>query len=524
MFLQLNRCSTRLLSLILVAGYLLLGCALAQQSDSAQHGGVATIALPGEAQTLDMHITTAEVAGSISSHWLETLVAFDSNWSPQPHLAKDIKTSEDGMNYTFVLREGVKFHDGTDLTADDVVASLRRWTEVSPRGSNVRDYITSLEAVDDHTVELSLNAPFAPLLSLLAHHSGGAGIYPSEIIEKYGSDPIRDHIGTGPYEFVQWLPDRHVEVKRFDGYQALDTASDGYSGERVAYLDTIRFAVVPETATRIAGTQTGDYDYGWQIAPDAYAALEADTSVDTVIRKPFIWGVAFFNKRQGLMTNQKLRQAVNAALDMEELLIAAAGPEEFWNLEHNYMVGDTPFKTEAGADQYNQADPERARQLAEEAGYDGQPIRWLVSPDYNQHYLMSLAAEQQLEAAGFNIELMAVEWGTLLDIRSQEGAWDVFVTHHGFAPDPVLVNTLSSTYPGWWDEERRSELVDRVHTATSLEERQAAWDDLLAYNYEYLPSMMLGELYGLDIKSPDFQPGEAATQGMPSYWNSWKEQ
>lgn len=505
-----------------LACLMLPGLALGQ--DSPQQGGTATIALPGEAQTLDMQITTAEVAGSISSHWLETLVAFDSNWSPQPHLAKEIDVSEDGRTYTFVLRDGLKFHDGSDFDANDVVASIDRWAEVSPRGSNVQPYITDLEAVDDLTVELTLSDPFAPLLSLLAHHSGGAGIYPSEVIERFGAEPIEDHIGTGPYEFVQWLPDRHVEVKRFDGYQPVDRPSDGYAGERVAYLDTIRFAVVPETATRIAGVQTGEYDFAWQIAPDSYEALASDPSVDTVIRKPFIWGVAFFNKREGMMTNQKMRQAVNAALDMEEMLIAGAGPEEFWNLEHNYMVGDTPFKTDVGADQYNQADPERARRLAEEAGYNGETIRWLVSPDYNQHYMMSLAAEQQLKEAGFKVELMAVEWGTLLDLRAQPDKWDVFVTHHGFAPDPVLINTLSPTYPGWWEDERRTELVGELHTATSLEDRQAAWEKLLAYNYEYLPSMMIGELYGLAIKSPDFHPGAAAVQGMPSYWNSWTEQ
>lgn len=517
----LVRWSTRILALSILVAFSATGIALAQD-DSARFGGMATIALPGEAQTLDMQITTAEVAGSISSHWLETLVALDSTWTPQPLLAREVTTSDDGTLYTFHLREGVKFHDGSAFDAQDVVASLTRWVEVSPRGSAVADYIVAMRAVDDSTVELELSAPFAPLLTLLAHHSGGAGIYPSEVIEAYGTEPIQDHIGTGPYEFVEWLPDRHVEVRRFDDYQALDSPSDGYAGERIAYFDTIRFAVVPETSTRIAGTQTGDYDYGWQISPDVYDGLAADPSVDTVIREPFIWGVAFFNKREGMMTNPTMRQAVNAALDMEEILIGGAGPEEFWNLNHNYMVGDTPFTTDAGADQYNQNDPERARELAEEAGYDGTPIRWLVSPDYNQHYQMSLVAEAQLLEAGFEVEMIAVEWGTLLDLRAQPGEWDIFVTHHGFVPDPVLLNTLSSTYPGWWEDENRTELTRRLNTATSLEARQEAWEDTLDYMGDYLPSMMFGELYGLDVKAPDFVPGAAAIQGIPAYWNSYR--
>ena len=503
----------RLIVALILGGAALLPSALAQ-------GGTATIALPGEAQTLDMQITTAEVAGSISSHWLETLVAFDSTWAPQPHLAQSIDVSDDGLTYTFALRQGVPFHNGQEMVAADVVASLSRWMNVSPRGKNVQPYVVDLSATDTYTVSLSLSAPFAPLLSLLAHHSGGAGIYPASVVEAAGTEPIQEHIGTGPYRFVQWLPDRYVEVARFDDYAGLDTPSDGYSGARVAHFDTIRFATVPEVATRIAGTQTGEYDYAWQVSPDSYAMLEMDPSVDVVIRKPFIWPVIFFNKKEGMMTNQTMRQAINAALDNEELLLAGAGIPEFMSLDHNYMVGDTPFNTDAGLDQYNQADPDRARALAAEAGYMGEPIKWLTSPDYNQHYQMSLAAQQQLEEAGFTVEMIAVEWGTLLDLRAQPDKWDVFVTHHGFAPDPVLINTLSPTYPGWWDEPTRDELVGTLHTSTTLEARQAAWEALMEYNWTYLPSIIVGEWYGLAVKSPNLELGDAALQGMPAYWNS----
>ena len=501
---------------VIVATLLGLSAALGFAQDE-----MLVVALPGEAQTLDMQITTAEVAGSISSHWLETLVAFDANWTPQPHLAASVDVSDDGLVYTFNLRQGITFHDGQSLVAGDVIASLNRWMEVSPRGRSVQPYAVDLVASDDATVVLTLSAPFAPILSLLAHHSGGAGIYPASVIEAAGSEPIQDHIGTGPYEFVAWLPDRYVEVKRYEGYVPVDAPSDGYAGERVAHYETIRFATVPEVATRVAGTQTGEYGVAWQISPDLYPMLSTDMSVESVVRKPFIWPVAFFNKREGLMTNQTLRQAVVAALDMEELLIAGAGLPEFYNLDHNYMVSDTPFETDAGLQAYNQNDPVLAAALAADAGYAGETIRWLTSPDYNQHYQLSLAAEQQLEEAGFDIEVIAVEWGTLLDLRAQPDQWDIFVTHHGFAPDPVLLNTLSPTYPGWWEvDPNREVLVDQLHTATSLDARQAAWEELMAYNWEYLPSIMFGEWYGLSVKSPSVDLGAAALQGMPSYWNS----
>jgi peptide/nickel transport system substrate-binding protein len=487
-----------------------------------QFGGTLIVALAAEPEMLDIHLTTSEVTAIIAHHWLETLVAFDANWVPQPFLAEEVDVSPDATQYTFHLRRGVLFHNGKEMKAEDVVASLNRWMQTSVRAASAASLLEGIRAVDDYTVEVVMTEPFAPLLSLLSYTTGGAVIYPMEVVEESGDQPIRDHVGTGPFRFVEWAPDRFVRVERFDEYQPPDGPADGAAGSRVAYVDEIRFVSVPEAATRIAGVQTGEHHYGAAIPTDLYASLEADARVETVIIRPSRWPIFLLNKREGSMTDKTLRHAINAALNMEQLLIAAAGPSEFWELNHNYMVGDTPWRTEAGSERYNLGDPDLARQLAEEAGYDGEPIRWLVAGERHEHFVVTQAAIAQLERAGFNVDLQAVEWATLLDRRANPELWDVFTTTGAFIPDPVLLTVITERYPGWWEDDRREELSTRLNAAPTLEERQAVWEEFHAYIYEEMPSIFVGETYDLAITTPNLQ-GYEVFDNKPFFWNVWLE-
>jgi peptide/nickel transport system substrate-binding protein len=504
---------------------LALNCALSQQAaegSEPRQGGTIVVALSGEAESLDAQLTPAAITGIITSHWMERLVEFDEDFTPQPHLAEDIIVSEDGLRYTFPLRQGVLFHNGKELAAEDVVASLERWMQVSTRGNTAAPFIEEVIAVDPYTVEIVLNQPFGPLLSLLAYAaSSQAAIYPKEIVERFGQSPITEHIGTGVYQFVEWLPDRYVRVARFEDYQPRDEEGSGFAGRRVAYADEIRFMGVPDPSTRLAGTQTGEFHYALEIPSDLYATIQADERVEAVIVNSIRQLYAHFNKRQGLATNSILRKAINAALDKEQIAIAAVGSPEFWELNHNHVFGDPRWQNDAGQDIHNQGDIERARELAQEAGYAGEAIRWLVSPDYQEHYMASLSAVAQLERAGFNIELQAVEWSTLLDRRAQPELWDVFVTHHGSNPDPALyAHLFAATYPGWWEDEHRDELARQYFMATTLEEQQERWHEFQAYVYEEMPSMVLVEVHGLDVKSNRLH-GEERRNNIPTFWGAW---
>ncbi|NDB45035.1 MAG: ABC transporter substrate-binding protein, partial [Betaproteobacteria bacterium] len=205
-------------------------------------GGAANLAMIGEPQSLDPMASTADLVGTIMQHVYETLYTFDGKWNAVPMLADGMpKISADGLTYTINIRKGVKLHSGRDLDAQDVVASLKRWMEMAPRGKSVAKDTVSLEAKGALTVEWKFSAPSASLLAQLALPSGMAIIMAKESI----ANPLVSFVGTGPYKFKERKPDQFVVLTRFDAYSARTEAPSGYAGKREALLDELRFTPVP---------------------------------------------------------------------------------------------------------------------------------------------------------------------------------------------------------------------------------------------------------------------------------------
>ncbi len=347
-----------------------------------RRGGTLRIAEIGEPLTLDAMSTTADLTATITLPICETLFAFDAGWRVQPSLVSSYTVSKDGLVYTFTLRKDVPFHTGALLTAADVVASLNRWGKLNPRGAPVFKALETMAANGADTVVMKMKAPFAPLLSFLAL-PGSAVIMPKEIADSTGTGPLKQFIGTGPYKFVEWAPDRHVRVVRFDQYAARKEPPGGFAGRKDALADDIYYYPVGQVATRIAGVQSGDYHIADGINQDAYAQLKKDPRVDVGLIRPGAYLVFVFNTKEGIMTNVKLRQAVLVALDMQPIMQATFGNPDLYSLEPSLYPKGTPWYTTAGAEWYNVHNVERTKQLAKEAGYSGQPIRWLYTQQYD---------------------------------------------------------------------------------------------------------------------------------------------
>ena len=156
------------------------------------------------------------------------------------------------------------------------------------------------------------------------------------------------YIGTGPYRFVEWKAGHEIILERFDKYAKRTEKSDGYAGERVAYFDRLVFVPVADPGTRVNGLKAGDYDYSEYIPGDLFEGLEKDASVTTMIRKAAGFGELFFNQKEGLMTNPKLRQAMLAATNMEPVLSASVGPKKLWAMNGALMSPGTKWYTKVG--------------------------------------------------------------------------------------------------------------------------------------------------------------------------------
>jgi len=488
------------------------GAALAQAPRN-----FATLAMVAEPQTLDPMASTADLVGTIMQHVFEPLYTFDAKWNVVPMLAEAMpKISADGKTYSISLRKGVMLHSGRELNADDVVASLQRWMETSPRGKAVGKELESIKATSPLGVEIVLKGPYAPLVAQLALPSGMAAIMAKEAI----ATPLTTFVGTGPYRFKERKPDAYVLLTRFDKYSARKEAASGYGGKREALIEELRFVPVPSANTRVEGALAGQYDYADLLPVEALPRLEKASGKTLPIMTPsFGFPYLVLNTKEGVAANQPLRQAIQTAIGEGEMLAAGFGDTRFFTAEGNHFPKGSPFYSTAGADQYNQRNAKHAKELAEKAGYKGEPIRVLTSRQYDFHYNMALLMAEQLKRAGFKVDLNVVDWATLVQRRNDAKLWDIYITHSGQFPEPMLSPPqLGDGAPGWWSSPAKQAALTAFNQQSDPAKRAALWGKVQQVVYEEVPYINVGKFASLSAKSPALEGYVPAT--WPFFWNT----
>ncbi|MEK7443792.1 MAG: ABC transporter substrate-binding protein, partial [candidate division NC10 bacterium] len=435
---------------------LLVAAPPATAQETPRMGGVLKAAMIGEPPSLDLHWTTAVIVQQITWHVYETLYTYDKSFNPIPMLAEGHTITDAGRRYTITLRKGVKFHNGKEMTSADVVPSLQRWGKMSTAGKALWKNIEAVEAKDPYTVVVHLKGPSGSLLYAFASPNNGAAIYPKEVMAAAGDGQIKEVIGTGPYRFVEHKPDRHIKLARFKDYAARTEPADGWGGKRTAYADEILFMPVPDVSVRLAGVETGEYHFAQNIKQDQYERIKAIPALDANIIKPYGWITAVPNHKQGVMASKKIRQAFLAALDMEPIMAAGVGNKDFYRLDGALFYPEQGLMhSQSGVTGYNHKSKDKARRLLQEAGYKGEPVRWITTKEYDWMYTTALVARQQMEEAGFKVDLQVLDWATLVQRRNKPELFDVFSTGFTFNPDPALATSLQCNWPGWWCHEEK---------------------------------------------------------------------
>jgi len=493
-----------------------------------QRGGRLRVATTGQPAGLDMHLTNQRTITLIGWNMYEALFTFDAEYGTVPMLAEGHEVSADGLTTTIRLRRGVPFHNGEEMAAADVIASFQRWAPVSSLGLAITPYLAEVVEVDPATVAFRLTTPLVALPSMMARQAQGLSIHPKSVLDGAGSEPLGDagYIGTGPYRFVERQADRFTLLRRFEEYADLGTEPSGYAGGKAAYLDEIEFIPVPDEAARVAGLQSGDYHYLEEIIPDQIETLQDDPGITIEILPPRSYGVVILNTVAGPMSNVTLRQAVLAAIAVEPSGQASHG-EGYFELGPGIMMPQTVWNSEAAAELYNQANPDKARQLLEEAGYDGTPVRLLATQEDLGDYNAAVVAQQQLEEAGFTVELEVTDEATLEENIETDDRWDMTTNAYVFRPDPVLIPAFAScTAEGQWCSEAKVAVVERLQTETDFEARFAALEELQRLWYEEAPAIKLVNNYGVAALSSQVQGllGRTHFEIEPEFANCWLEE
>jgi peptide/nickel transport system substrate-binding protein len=428
-----TRTMWRILGIAAMTGAVAVPVAAQTANPQAKKGGsivFANIAGPGHFDPA-MFCTTVELEPAM--HMLESLMMMDNTYQAKPMLASKVDVSTDGRRFTFALRKGVKFHNGKEMTATDVVATLQRYAKISPNAPALAD-VSSFDAPDPYTVIINLKNPSAVFLDVLKTPCYPMSIIPSEEAAKGPRET--DPIGTGPFRMGEWVKDSHLVLRRFDGYSADESAPgpDGFAGRKTVHIDSVRYNFVPEVSTRVAALQSGAADIA-PITPDLMPRIanRADIVVEKVF--PGCMNALVMMSQNPPTDNVLIRQAVQAAIDVEEIAEASG---QVYRMNPSLLYPDSPYYTGPQMEKfYNQKNPAKAKQLLQQAGYKGEKITILTNSNYAYMRSQMLVVEQQLKAAGMNVEMQVTDWITNASrMQRQEAGWNISTT--GYCSQPLL--------------------------------------------------------------------------------------
>ena len=454
----------------------------------------------------------------ICAHAYETLFTWDAGYRPAPLLAETHQVLDGGFRHRVVLRENVSFHNGEILTAADVIASVDRWSTISGLGQDLMASVDEIVEVDRLTLDFEMHRQYGAFQTALSRQLQGCAIYPRSVLERSTRTKLAEYVGTGPYEIIEWLPDRYVQLARFSDYRRADEKRDGYAGSKAAHLDSIRFLSVRNEASRIAGMQAGDYHYVETISPDQAPVLRDASGLRVDTLPADSWLNIVLNLRSPIFASTDVRRALQVAIDHEQIMLAAVG-EGFYEITPELLPGASAWYSESGSEFFNRNDPGRAATLLEQSGYDGSPLRMMVTQEVQHEYNATLTMKQQLERAGFNVDLQVFDGATLSDRRNDESLWETYTASASFRPDPVMRNITKSA-TGWWENSEKEELLLQLQTESDFERRFEIWERIQLLFYEDVPRLKIGNIKRLLARSSllrDIGPSEM----QPEFSNAW---
>jgi peptide/nickel transport system substrate-binding protein len=449
---------------------------VAAESEQPKKGGTlvyASISGPG---TLDPYVASSAVELEVINNVFEGLVTLDANNATRTMLASKAAASEDFKTYRFELRKGVKFHNGQEMTSADVKASFERYQRVSPNAKNLEG-VDHYDTPDPYSFIIVLKQPNVVLLDVLK-----SPIYPLMILPEQQKDkPARgiDIIGTGPFMMGEWVKDSHLIIKRFDDYVADTSAAgrDGYGGRKTVYLDAVRYRFMPEATTRIAALQNGEAQLISTVPSELSARITERK--DLAIREvfPLLGSYIVVNSQKGLTANVTIRQAIAAAINVDEIIEGSGGINKRnpWMSFPGtpYYLGDT-----APTPWYDLKDVGKSKELLTKAGYNNEKI--IIETNSNYQWMRStmLVVAEQLKEAGINVDVQVTDWTTNAS-HMQQGTGDWNLSTTAFGPDHILGpqqwRPMLYTFPHITGNDALDRAYSEFFAAPTLEERRTAW-------------------------------------------------
>ena len=463
-------------------------------SAAAQH---VTAVLNADMRSSNPGVNRDDNTDAVMMHLVEGLVGYDEGGSVGPLLAEKVELSPDGRSYTFILRKGVKFHNGAELTSADVLWSWNRYMDPKTAWRCTGDFngssglkVVSATAPDAGTFVMELSAPNTLFLDTLARTDCGmTAIVHKDSVRADGS--WDKPIGTGPFMLGEWKRSQSIQLLAFPGYASpKGDKRDGLLGSKRPLVREARFMVIPDAATVKAGLMAGSLDLA-SVSESDVADLKASPRLTIEIGTTPARHSLIMQTRDPVLKNVKLRQAIAASIDFPELVANVTNDLGKPNSSPIYLTSKYFGEAEKRGFKY---DPALAKRLLQEAGYKGEKITIIANKRSTvPSFGTAVIAQQMMQAAGINAEIEVLEWATQLD-RYNKGNYQIQAFTYSSRFDPALgfeqiAGPKDKQPRKVWEDPEALALIDRSMIVADVAERQKIFDELHKRFIEQVPSI-----------------------------------
>jgi len=485
-----------------LAGGATLAAASLIRSREARAAKGLTVVLESEVTILDPHVITATITRTFGLHVFDMLFAMNDKGEIRPQMVDSWQASGDKLTWSFVLRDGLKFHDGTPVTAADCVASLKRWAVRDPLGKMLIADTASLEAKDPRTFEFVLKQPFPLMLDVLGKPNAPLPvIMPARLAATPADQRIAEPIGSGPFRFVkdQWRPGNTMLLERNPDYVPRREAPDFLAGGKRVKIDQLTLRVMPDQSTGANALMAGEIDYMQYLPFDMLPILEKEKSV----RLMGLGGIHQFqgnfrlNHAAPPFDNPAVRKVLWKLVDQEATLTAIGVPEKYRARPcSSFWMCGTPLSTEEGG-AAAKFDLAAAKSELQASGYNGEPVIILeVAGSISQ--TASRVLVQNMRDAGFTVDQQPRDWPTVLARRAKKEGWSMFPVYSNgtdmYSPlTHFYVAATCNDFPGWSCDNRIPALLKSFTQAGTLDERRRIAAEIQVAAYALTPSVMWGQ-------------------------------
>lgn len=452
------------------------------------------VAVDADVDTLHPTDFSTTVELGVLNQIYDTLLYYspDGTKDPEPRIAESYEISDDGLDYTFHLRDDVTFHDGTPVTADDVVFSIELYKASEYQGSQI-SMLSSVEATDEHTVVCHLDAPYSPFLQGICSPMIASKAY----YESSEDDFVNNPIGTGPYKFVSRAKGSNIKLEANEDY---------YRG--APEIKEVTFEVIPDSSTKAIALQTGEVNFA-EIDSATKPQLEANPAITIAEVPTSAFSYIAMNTEKEPFNDVKVRQAINYAIDRDNLVAVCYDGEAEVNsnicAKERFGYSDDQF-------QYTY-DPEKAKELLAEAGietpYDLGEI--LVAEKYSN---LATVIQNDLKAVGLDVTISVKEFNSYIS-DLQNGSYGITALNMTLEGDTqTLEMAFTTDYIGIannarYSDEEMDKLFEQARTETDNDKRAEIFNEIFTKAqdeaiYAVMCNPMTLYAYNSDLSCPEF--------------------